>query len=53
MSYPISSIEAETHMIEFTNAGLNGAFGSMDAAHVIVENVRIGLSRIIRVVSHN
>ena len=37
VSYPINSKEAETHMEEFTIAGMNGAFGSMDAAHVIIE----------------
>lgn len=37
MSYPTNTSEAEIRMIEFTKAGMNGAFGSVDAAHVVVK----------------
>jgi len=43
---PQTPEEAERHMFEMKLAGFNGALGSMDATHVVVENCRFGLRQI-------
>jgi len=43
---PQTPEEAQRHMFEMKLAGYNGALGSMDATHVVVENCHFGLRQI-------
>ena len=53
MQHPKNNAEAKTRMKEFSMAGLNGGLGSMDAAHIVIENSQIASNKIILVGNHH
>ena len=41
VKYPTTREEGLTHGKEFNQAGMHGAIGSMDACHIVLENVHM------------